>query len=94
VPNASSQFLRSANSASPNNGVQTPSDTDVLSVASPAGAKAVESLAIELGTLPALLWPVVRKLSSDGFLTFETEGSVKLSEAGERALRYTKVANL
>ena len=91
MTNASSQFLRSANSTTPSVSVQRPSDTDVLNAAANA-VKDLPSLAVDLGTVPALLEPVVRKLSSEGFLTVTTDG-VTLSEVGERALRYSKVAN-
>lgn len=91
MANATSQFLSSASPAGSGISIQTPSEADVLNVASEAGVKDVPTLAVRLQSVPALVEPVVRKLVSDGFLTLTPE-DITLSESGERALRYAKVA--
>lgn len=93
MTNASSQFLRSANSAATGGEFKPPSDTDVLNAVANPDVKDVPSLAASLGTMPTLVEPIVRRLSADGFLTV-TANDMTLSDIGERALRYSKVANL
>jgi len=91
MANATSQFLSSATPTGSGFGIQAPSEADVLSVAADPDVKDVPTLAVRLQSAPALVEPVVRKLISDGFLT-GGPNELTLSESGERALRYAKVA--
>lgn len=90
MSNAVSQFLRGS-SAVAQDGLRTPTDADVLSAVKNPKVSDMVALAQSLQSAQTLLEPLVRKLTSEGYITEGAKG-LQLSPAGERALRYAKLA--
>jgi DNA-binding IclR family transcriptional regulator len=89
MASATSQFLRTANTSGQSVGLSAPSEIDVLGQLTLEAPRDLPSLAASMNTNPSLLTPLVEKLAQQGFVETADEG-LKLSEAGARALRYTK----
>jgi DNA-binding MarR family transcriptional regulator len=86
----SSTFLRGANAALSKGMRSEPAEGDVLTALAEGGAPDVGALALTLRTDPAQLQGLLDKLRAQGLI--ETDGGLRLSHAGERALRYSKMA--
>jgi DNA-binding MarR family transcriptional regulator len=95
---ATSNFLQGANaanaafqSAASEGAEQTTDDAAILAAVETPEVHDVNSLAVSLGVTAAIAQPIVQKLAKRGLVEL-VGASLKLSRAGERALRYTSMA--
>ena len=96
MANATSIFLQSANASNTAAESSTASDIDegaVLAAINRPDVVDLPSLAVRLDTGPTKLQPTLERLSQQGFVDVDGN-NLKLSEAGERALRYMTLTNI
>lgn len=91
MPNPSSDFLRSANTASWGSEGPPVDDSAVLAAAASPRVNTLRELADVLQTNPAAIVRVVEKLAAEGLINLSGE-DLTLSPTGERALRYASSA--
>jgi DNA-binding MarR family transcriptional regulator len=101
MPTATSNFLQGTNAANAaavststvGHAASLPVDeAQILAAVAEPAVRDLNSLATQLGVAPALISPEVERLSKQGLV--EYVGELKLSEAGERFLRYADLAGL
>ncbi len=93
MANPSSNFLRGASTAGSDGSMPLPDETAVLMAVGKPKATIVNitTLASELLTTPNAVSQVVEQLMRSG-LVEESNGNLRLSSAGLRAIRYANVA--